>query len=263
MTKKSNNTLALEVLCGKWGSGKTRKERLTKAGYNYDAVQKIVNDRMTKKPIDTVAHEVIDGKWGNGSVRRKCLTVAGYNYDAVQNRVNEILKPQETIIDKELAACKIQAEWMKNYTYSWPKWKPRTVEMSKKYGTCVTFVACVMYRLGYLKEGKYIWHDGNGHGTGKVVGTNNKMTVAYMNNKTFAALKDKLKAGDIVMVDDNKSGEAGNGGHIMIFTGKWNSAGKPIIWDNHSAERIKKGISGQYGYPKTRKILAVVRLKEN
>lgn len=33
----------MEVLAGKWGNGPDRKDRLTAAGYNYEAVQKIVN----------------------------------------------------------------------------------------------------------------------------------------------------------------------------------------------------------------------------
>ena len=37
-----------EVLAGKWGSGKERKKKLKAAGYNYVAVQKIVN-KLCKK----------------------------------------------------------------------------------------------------------------------------------------------------------------------------------------------------------------------
>ena len=107
MAKKTNEKLALEVLCGKWGSGKARKENLTKAGYDYDAVQSIVNDLMTKKPLDTVAHEVIDGKWGNNDVRKQCLTVAGYDYDVVQNRVNEILNTGKKPYPGELPTLKL------------------------------------------------------------------------------------------------------------------------------------------------------------
>lgn len=43
MATKSVTTIANEVLEGKWGSGDTRKTKLTKAGYNYTAVQKEVN----------------------------------------------------------------------------------------------------------------------------------------------------------------------------------------------------------------------------
>ena len=117
--KKSNNTIALEVLLGKWGSGKTRKTKLTKAGYNYNAIQKIVNDRMTKKSIDTVAKEVIDAKWGSGKTRKKCLTIAGYNYNTVQNKVNEILTGK-TRQDK-------MCEWAKKIAdsgqYHYKRWK--------------------------------------------------------------------------------------------------------------------------------------------
>ena len=46
--KKSNETIAKEVLTGKWGSGKERKKKLKAAGYNYAVVQKIVN-KLCKK----------------------------------------------------------------------------------------------------------------------------------------------------------------------------------------------------------------------
>ncbi len=41
--KKSNTEIAKEVIAGKWGNGSARKTALTKAGYDYSAVQKIVN----------------------------------------------------------------------------------------------------------------------------------------------------------------------------------------------------------------------------
>lgn len=42
-TKKTNAEVALEVWEGKWGTGDDRKKRLTEAGYDYDAIQDIVN----------------------------------------------------------------------------------------------------------------------------------------------------------------------------------------------------------------------------
>ena len=39
----TNQEIALEVLDGKWGNGQDRRDRITAAGYNYDAVQNIVN----------------------------------------------------------------------------------------------------------------------------------------------------------------------------------------------------------------------------
>ena len=41
--EKSNHTLALEVILGDWGNGQERKDRLTNAGYEYRAIQDIVN----------------------------------------------------------------------------------------------------------------------------------------------------------------------------------------------------------------------------
>jgi GH25 family lysozyme M1 (1,4-beta-N-acetylmuramidase)/LysM repeat protein len=42
----SNNTLAQEVLARQWGDGDDRKNRLTAAGYDYNAVQAIVNQLL-------------------------------------------------------------------------------------------------------------------------------------------------------------------------------------------------------------------------
>ena len=46
-TKKSVDTLAREVIQGKWGNGDDRKNRLIKAGYDYNAVQKRVNELLS------------------------------------------------------------------------------------------------------------------------------------------------------------------------------------------------------------------------
>lgn len=96
--KKSVNTIAREVLAGKWGNGADRKSRLTKAGYDYSKVQAAVNklvkaSQMTQdKIINAVAHEVIIGKWGNGQERVDRLKAANYDPGKIQKRVNEILK---------------------------------------------------------------------------------------------------------------------------------------------------------------------------
>ena len=95
--KKSVNTLAKEVLAGKWGNGADRKSRLTKAGYDYNKVQVAVNklvqaSQMSEdKIINAIAHEVIAGKWGNGQERIDRLKAAGYDPDKIQRRVNEIM----------------------------------------------------------------------------------------------------------------------------------------------------------------------------
>lgn len=44
--KKSNETIANEVIAGKWGNGTERKSRLQAAGYDYNAIQTIVNRKL-------------------------------------------------------------------------------------------------------------------------------------------------------------------------------------------------------------------------
>lgn len=96
---KTNEEIANEVIAGKWGNGADRKTSLANAGYDYNEIQNIVNEKLLGnktepkplKSIDELAKEVIRGDWGNGADRKTRLINAGYDYNAVQKRVNEIL----------------------------------------------------------------------------------------------------------------------------------------------------------------------------
>ena len=46
--KKSNEELAKEVVAGKWGNGNARKTALTKAGYDYNTIQSLVNKLLKR-----------------------------------------------------------------------------------------------------------------------------------------------------------------------------------------------------------------------
>ena len=102
-TGKSIETLAQEVIAGKYGTGAARQNAL---GSQYAAVQKRVNEILAgsktaqstanKVPgasagLDQVARDVINGKYGNGAARTTALTKAGHNAAAVQARVNAML----------------------------------------------------------------------------------------------------------------------------------------------------------------------------
>lgn len=92
--KKSVDAIAKEVIRGAWGTGYARKSALIKAGYDYEAVQKKVNELYSsnkKKSVTLVAKEVIQGKWGVGAARKNALKRAGYDPDEVQKKVNELL----------------------------------------------------------------------------------------------------------------------------------------------------------------------------
>lgn len=111
---KDINTIADEVIAGKWGNGNDRKVNLENAGYKYNEVQALVNQKLmgtsstsSSKSIDTIAQEVINGMWGNGEDRKNRLQNAGYDYNAVQSKVNQILgvgtsnkKSNETIANE-------------------------------------------------------------------------------------------------------------------------------------------------------------------
>jgi hypothetical protein len=95
---KSIEDIAKEVIAGKWDNGEARKQKLETAGYNYEAVQKVVNKLSTnktetsKKSNIQVAREVLKGLWGNGSERKKRLEKAGYDYKTIQKLVNKLVR---------------------------------------------------------------------------------------------------------------------------------------------------------------------------
>lgn len=91
--KKSNDEVAREVLAGSWGNNPERRDRLVAAGYDYNAIQAIVNGQVgnptaPRKSNDVIADEVLAGAWGNNPDRQKRLEAAGYDYGAIQNIVN-------------------------------------------------------------------------------------------------------------------------------------------------------------------------------
>lgn len=120
---KSNEEIANEVIAGKWGNGNDRKVKLTNAGYDSSAIQKIVNEKLlgsiptekTKKSNEQLAEEVIRGDWGNGEERKKRLTEAGYNFSEIQIIVNNKLGVNSSSSNKksndEVADGVIRGDW--------------------------------------------------------------------------------------------------------------------------------------------------------
>lgn len=96
------DSVARDVIAGKYGVGAARVQKLTQAGYNAQNVQLAVNAILAgksvpglslyKKTVEQLAKEVIAGKWGSGTTRKKKLEAAGYSYTAVQSYVNKLLK---------------------------------------------------------------------------------------------------------------------------------------------------------------------------
>lgn len=88
---KPIDEIAREVMSGAWGNGWNRENALKQAGYDYNAVQKRVNELAHEKKIEAVARDVIAGKYGNGWRRKRNLKRAGYDYNEVQKKVNELM----------------------------------------------------------------------------------------------------------------------------------------------------------------------------
>lgn len=80
--EKSIDTLAREVIAGKYGDGDARKSAL---GDQYTAVQNRVNEYYS------CATACVRGDYGNGNERKEKVTAAGYDYDTVQGIVNQML----------------------------------------------------------------------------------------------------------------------------------------------------------------------------
>lgn len=91
-SKKSNEEIANEVIRGDWGNGDERKRRLAEAGYDYNAVQAIVNGKVPAAQPAAPSFDLLEatkkairGDYGNGDARKNAL---GSHYDEVQRQVN-------------------------------------------------------------------------------------------------------------------------------------------------------------------------------
>lgn len=97
--KKSNEELANEVIQGKWGNGQDRKNRLINAGYNYQAVQNIVNQKLgatrnsyykkyngsTTSIVDALKAIGVDSSKSNRTKIAKANGISNYTGTASQN----------------------------------------------------------------------------------------------------------------------------------------------------------------------------------
>lgn len=93
--KKSNEEIAKEVLAGKWGVGVERKNRLTEAGYDYAAIQAIVNDML--QDDDEVKYHIVQ----NGEVLSEIAEQYGTTYQALA-KLNGIKNPNRIYVGQKI-----------------------------------------------------------------------------------------------------------------------------------------------------------------
>lgn len=98
-SKKSNEEIANEVIAGKWGNGTDRKNRLTSAGYDYNAVQDIVNKKLgasgtsyykkytgsSVSLVDALKAVGVDSSMANRKKIAKANGISNYTGTASQN----------------------------------------------------------------------------------------------------------------------------------------------------------------------------------
>lgn len=87
---KTTDQLAEEVIAGQWGNGEDRKKRLTAAGYDYNAVQKVVNQKMAAKKQPAAVYYVVKRGDTLSGIASKYGTT--YTYLA---RINGIADPNK------------------------------------------------------------------------------------------------------------------------------------------------------------------------
>lgn len=94
--KKSNEEIAEEVLAGKWGNGEERKNRLTAAGRDYDAIQAIVNKKIAA--AKTITYTVKENDNLTKIAKEYKTTVAKIAADNDIKDVNKIYVGQKLVI---------------------------------------------------------------------------------------------------------------------------------------------------------------------
>ncbi len=96
-SRKSNEELANEVIAGQWGNGADRRNRLTQAGYNYDAVQSIVNQKLSgNRPSSQTVYTVRAGDTLSGIAKRY-----GTTYQRLA-QVNNIANPNLIYVGQKI-----------------------------------------------------------------------------------------------------------------------------------------------------------------
>ena len=102
--KKTNKEIAAEVIAGKWGNGDERKAKLKAAGYDYKAIQAIVNElaapKKTAPKEKVVTYTVKAGDTLSGIAKKYGTTYKKIAADNGISNPNKIYKGQKLVIKK-------------------------------------------------------------------------------------------------------------------------------------------------------------------
>lgn len=219
-------------------------------------IKKLPNHNYTYgNGINSKGAKISAGYMGNAlhtdTNKPKAVTKAVQN--ASEAMKNAATGPVADPLQKWYDAMTTQFNWSKNQTYAWCE--TPTVANSKKKGTCITFPAVSLQRIGLLSSGGYFYY----HPTKKRISGNRASYVkkhpeifklSYP-NKTIATLwkAGKIKKGDIV-------GFGNPAYHTMVFMGM--KDGKPRF----NTMGHKRGLNVTYKSYAKRKVNMLVRIKK-
>ena len=94
--KKSNDEIANEVIAGAWGAGDDRKNRLANAGYDYNTIQSIVNQKLGANKQQAVYYTV-----KGGDTLSKIASRYGTTYQKIA-QMNGISNPNRIYVGQRL-----------------------------------------------------------------------------------------------------------------------------------------------------------------
>ena len=240
--------LEIDGLCGYNTIAMLQKALKAKGLYKGD-VDGILGQGTVKGIQKLCKASPVDGLWGKGTSKalQKFLGVKvdGYfgpdSVKALQEWIN--LEPWFT-------AMREQYDWSKNQEYDWTE---PTVETSRKKGTCISFIAVSLQRIGLIPKGSYFYCDPKKKKiTGKaaeLVKKSKKFKLWYPGKTVYELWKaGEIKIGDIVSYADPNY-------HTMEFDGMEN--GEPRF---NTMGGGKRGLHVVYPYYAKRKVDMLVRI---
>lgn len=179
------------------------------------------------------------------------VTSNGDNVPITSVRIQKCASASTNVLKSWYSAMETQFEWSINQD---DYFVTPTVESSKKHGTCITFVAVSLQRIGLLPKGGYFYcHPTKRTITGSsaeyVLSHPNQFAVSYPKTKLSTMVEQgRLKKGDIVSFGNPAY-------HTMVYMGK-NTHGEPIF----NTMGSRKGLGITYPSHVNRNVDLLVRL---
>ena len=229
LQRKASDGSGIRITCdGSWGVKTTR------------ALQKWLNIK-------------VDGWWGEASTKSLQRWINNYNtWYAKKHGLPVPIVPKPDPLQPWFDAMTAQFHWSKEQEYDFDTHP--TVENSKRIGTCITFPAVSLQRIGLLPEGRYFYLypktmriDGN---AANYVKEHPETFILWYPNKTIAELGNLIHKGDIV-------GYGEPAYHTMVYMGR-TSNGEPVF----NSMGHTKILNGTYPYYVDRKINMLVRIRK-